>query len=420
MDMLLRLLSVLAGIFGVGMSLWGGYYLLTGLASWRKTGRYIRQPACTRFAVMIAARNEELVIGGLINSLLMQDYPRELYDIYVIPNNCTDNTAQAAERFGARVLECTVPVHSKGEVLRLAWSALAGRGYDAVCVFDADNIVDCHFLAEMNNAYCGGARAAQGYRDSKNPYDTAVSAGCSIYYWMMDRFYNGGKSALGLSALIGGTGFMVSASVLDKLGGWHTKTISEDLEITVQCALAGVQVVWVPAAVTYDEQPLTFEQSLTQRRRWSSGTLQVASGYLPLLFRALVEEGRPVLGDLCAALVIPAYQAALLLNTLAQALCKGLSGRPFTFLWGAFLGSLAVNLAITVLSATLSAVLVLTVEGKWDRRMLKGLGFYWLFLLSWLPITLESFVNPTTDWKEIRHTRGIRPQARKKTMPVRQ
>ena len=78
--------------------------------------------------MLIAARNEELVIGPLINSLLAQNYPPELYDIWVIPNNCTDNTARAARGFGARVLECTVPVKSKGEVLRFAYRRLRGRG----------------------------------------------------------------------------------------------------------------------------------------------------------------------------------------------------------------------------------------------------------------------------------------------------
>ena len=75
------------------------------------------------------------------------------------------------------MLECTVPVKSKGEVMRFAYSQLAGQGYDAFCVFDADNVAHPDFLKEMNNAYCAGARAAQGYRDSKNPYDSAFS-GC--------------------------------------------------------------------------------------------------------------------------------------------------------------------------------------------------------------------------------------------------
>ena len=278
----------------------------------RKPADYGFHPAQTRFAVLVAARNEELVIGPLINSLLTQDYPSDLYDIWVIPNDCTDNTALAARNFGAKVLECTVPVKSKGEVLRFAYNRLRGRRYDAWLVFDADNVVDSRFLAEMNNARLAGVRAAQGYRDSKNPYDTAASGCSSIYYWMMDRFHNGGKAGLGVSAMIGGTGFMVTQKLLDRLGGWRTETISEDMEITVQALLAGERVAYVPRAVTYDEQPLTWEQSFTQRRRWTSGTLQVAQRCLPALNEAQADRPRLTLFDFEFTLLLPAYQLAAL------------------------------------------------------------------------------------------------------------
>ena len=381
---LVRTVLVLTAALSVGISLWGGYYLLTGLMSWRRPMDYGRHPAGTRFAVLIAARNEELVIGPLINSLLEQEYPAELYDIYVIPNNCTDNTALAARQFGAEVLECTVPVRSKGEVLRFAEEQLSGRHYDAFCVFDADNVVDRCFLKEMNNAYRAGARAAQGYRDSKNPYDSAISGCYSIYYWMMDRFHNQGKAGLGLSAMINGTGFMVAASTLKKLGGWRTETISEDLEMTAQCVLADVQVAWVPLAVTYDEQPRTGRQ--------------------------MTAAPRGALLDIGMTMLIPAYQLVAVVNTLAAAAAAGLSGRPFTFAAGAFCGAILLNVGLTAVFATLSGALVLTVERKWDRRLWKSLLVYWLFLLSWLPITIGSFFKQTTVWEEIRHTRNVLPE----------
>lgn len=391
------------------MTLWGLWYLVSGLASVRRPADYGFHPARTRFAILIAARNEELVIGPLINSLLTQDYPSDLYDIWVVPNNCTDNTALAARNFGARVLECTAPVKSKGEVLRFAYNRLRGRRYDAWLVFDADNVVDPRFLAEMNNARMAGARAAQGYRDSKNPYDTAVSGCSSIYYWMMDRFHNGGKAGLGVSAMIGGTGFMVTQALLDRLGGWHTETISEDLEITAQAVLAGERVAYVPRAVTYDEQPLTWEQSLTQRRRWSSGTLQVAQRYLPALNEAQADRPRLSLFDFEATLLLPAYQLAALAGLACTALSAALGGRtPLQALLLGLAGALG-NLAWAALTATAAAGLVITLEGKWDRRLWKGLAAYWLFLLTWLPITACSFWKKTTVWEEIRHTRTMAP-----------
>ena len=409
MDWLFPAALALTGTMGVLMTLWGLWYLVSGLASMRRPADYGFHPARTRFAILIAARNEELVIGPLINSLLAQDYPSDLYDIWVVPNNCTDNTALAARNFGARVLECTVPVKSKGEVLRFAYNRLRGRRYDAWLVFDADNVVDPRFLAEMNNARMAGARAAQGYRDSKNPYDTAVSGCSSIYYWMMDRFHNGGKAGLGVSAMIGGTGFMVTQKLLDRLGGWRTETISEDLEITAQAVLAGERVAYAPRAITYDEQPLTWEQSFTQRRRWSSGTLQVAQRYLPALNEAQSRRPRLSLFDFEATLLLPAYQLAALAGLACTALSAALGGRTLLQVLLLGLAGALGNLAWAALTATVAAGLVITLEGKWNRRLWKGLATYWLFLLTWLPITACSFWKKTTVWEEIRHTRTVAP-----------
>ena len=410
MDWLFPAALALTGTMGILMSLWGLWYLLSALASVKKTADYGFHPARTRFAILIAARNEELVIGPLINSLLTQDYPQELYDIWVIPNNCTDHTAMAARSFGAKVLECTDPVKSKREVLRFAYNRLRGRQYDAWLVFDADNVADRRFLAEMNNARLAGVKAAQGYRDSKNPYDTAVSGCSSIYYWMMDRFHNGGKAGMGLSALIGGTGFMVTQKLLDKLGGWHTETISEDFEITAQTVLAGEKVSYVPKAVTYDEQPLTWAQSIKQRRRWSSGTLQVAQGYMPHVGQEFGAAPRLALFDLWTIMVMPAYQLAALAGLICTALTSALQGNTLLQALSLGLAGALCNLAWAALTATGAAAVIITLEGKWDGRLWKALGTYWFFLLTWLPITASSFWKRTTVWEEIRHTRSIAPQ----------
>ena len=401
-------------LLSVGVTLWGGYYLLVGVASCRPAHTYPVSAPKHRFAVLIAARNEELVIGALVKSLLDQRYPGHLYDVYVIPNNCTDGTEQAAREAGARIMDCTIPVRSKGEVLRFAVDRLMDQGYDAFCVFDADNIVDENFLAEMNNALCAGVRAAQGYRDSKNPYDTAISSCYSIYYWMMNRFYNQGKTNCGVSAMVNRTGFMISAQVLRELGGWNTRTISEDLEITVQCALKQVQVAWVPRAVTYDEQPLTFRESIKQRRRWSSGTIQVAETYTGSVLGQLRGGVRGTAVDMLATLTVPAYQAIAALSALLGAVAAGFGEIPYQFTLAGFAAALGLNLLVTAAAATAGAVLVCIMEGQMDRRLWKGLAFYNVFLLSWVPITFLCFFRRTTQWEQIRHTRVMtRVPARK-------
>lgn len=363
-----------------------------------------------RFAMLIAARNEEDVIDSLVESLLTQDYPQELFDVYVIPNNCTDDTAGAALRTGANVLTCDTPVTCKGDVLRFAFAHFFAKDdrYDAFCVFDADNLVDRGFLLAMNNALCEGARVAQGRRDSKNPYDTAITGSYSIYYWMFSRFYNQPRSVWGLSATINGCGFMVSASLLKEMGGFHTETMTEDLEFTTQCVLRGVKVAWVPEAVIYDESPQRFLPSWKQRKRWSTGLLQCLKLYAPRLMGKIVRERDFLCIDQFVFLLAPLMQVLSILPVAAAAALVLLSpNRSAALQFGAMeplFRSLLLSLAITTLGAFFTVLL----ERRPFSRLCKAVCYYWLFLISWVPINVLCLFKKSTVWVEIKHTRRIR------------
>ena len=227
-----------------------------------------------RFIIALPANNEETVIGNLIKSLQMQDYDKDLFDIYVIADNCTDNTAKIARENGAIVYErFDETKKTKGYALNwfLSKMKIKKDDYDALLVFDADNIVDKNFLNVMNKKLCQGEVLVQGYRDIKNPTDTWVSGGYAIFYWTMNRLYHLARYNMGLSPLINGTAFMVKWDMLiDE--GWNTKTLTEDIEFALINISKGVKLGWAKDAIVYDEQPLTFKQSWKQRERWSVRT----------------------------------------------------------------------------------------------------------------------------------------------------
>ena len=367
-------------------------------------------PRC-RFAVLVAARNEQAVIGHLVESLLAQDYPVDLFDVYVIPNNCTDDTAGAARAAGAQILECPFPVHSKGDVLRQVVALLDKQGrHDAICVFDADNVVDPGFLAAMNNAWCAGARAAQGYRDSKNPHDTIISGNYSIYYWMVNRFYSHARNAVGLSAIVNGSGFMADLGLLREMGGWNTLTLTEDIEFTTKCILRDVRVEWVPQALTYDEQPLTFAQSWRQRCRWSTGLYQCLAHYLAPLVRGLFSSG--VRGfrarlDQIIFLLAPIIQIFWLISLVAGQAMRILQVHYNLFPSTPVFTSLFLSIIVSYAVSTAMAVVVTALERKPVGPMLRGILSYWVFIMSWLPINTYCLVHRTTEWKAIAHTRSM-------------
>ena len=390
------------------MTLYMGYFFLVSVFGVKKAREYPKAAPKTRFAILVAARNEEAVIGNLVESLVHQDYPRELYDVIVIPNNCTDDTAGAVLRAGGTVLECTVPVRSKGEVLTFAVETLleGDKQYDDVLVFDADNVVHPRFLQEMNNAVCAGARVAQGYRDSKNPRDTLTSGASSIYYWMVDRFYSQARSNMGLNAVVNGSGILVDLELLRERGGWHTVTMTEDIEFTAQCALEGNLVYRVPQAVTFDEQPLTFGETWKQRKRWSTGMLQGLEHYAGDLFRAGIKGNfRPL--DSLIFFIFPVMQLIWMVS-----LGLGFAFSVMNIEYGFFPQTniyyqMFFTLNLSFLGTFFTALLAVAFNGKSIRENMGAMCWYWVYIMSWIPINCICMVRKTKSWEPIRHTRSI-------------
>lgn len=374
-------------------------------AKWKQ-----HDPRC-RFVVLVAARNEQAVIGNLVESLMAQDYPQDKFDVIVIPNNCTDDTAGEAHRAGALVMECAAPVRTKGDALKQIIALLMRQNrYDAICVFDADNVVDAGFLAAMNNAWCDGAVAGQGYRDSKNPTDTMISSCYSIYYWMVNRMFSHPRSRLGLSAIVNGSGFMVSMDWLHKHDGWNTVTLTEDIEFTTQCILSGERVAWVPEAKTYDEQPLTFMQSWHQRCRWTVGLYQCLRVYAPHLLQQKSHGQHDLharldqLLFLFAPLLQVFYIISVLLSGVLYALQIHFSLAPYSEM----LYQPCLSAAVSFVGTVLLAVSVILLERKPLLTMAKGVLGYWLFIMSWIPINVAMLFKPQIEWKAIKHTRSVR------------
>lgn len=356
-----------------------------------------------RLAVVIPARNEARVVGGLVSSLKRQHYPKALYDIYVVPNNCTDDTEAAARKAGARILHCQSPVHSKGEVLSATFERLlkAPEKYDGFIIFDADNVADRGFLQAANNALCAGYQVGQAYRDSKNPNDSWVAGCTSVFFWFMNRLFNQPRAALGLSSPLNGTGILIGAQML-RQHGYRTFALTEDLEFTAQCALAGVKIAWMPEAITYDEQPIKFKDSWTQRRRWAAGTRQCLVKYgLPLYKKAgksriCLDVALHFSGVVVQMLsLIPGILTAVLLGMeIAADPMRGL---------GHALAALVLWVCGCVLGGMALVLLVCLLEKKFCRERLVDMAAMGWYLLTWLPANIVGNLLPAPKWKEIPH-----------------
>jgi cellulose synthase/poly-beta-1,6-N-acetylglucosamine synthase-like glycosyltransferase len=264
-----------------------------------------------RFAVLIPARNEERVIGHLLDSLAAQDYPKGAFDIYVSCDRCTDNTPRICREKAARVLERDDDgPASKTANLGWAIGRITLDEYDAVAVFDADNVVHTGFLARMSDMLAAqpNGDAFQGYLDTKNPDDSWVTRVYALSFWYANRFWQLARENAGLSVNLGGTGEVLRVSALRRLG-WRWSSVTDDLELTCEIVLAGGRVGYAPHAIAYDEKPVALNASRVQRARWLRGHYWAFGRYGGRLIARAI-RGRDLTAlDLVLHLAIPGRAA---------------------------------------------------------------------------------------------------------------
>ena len=386
-------------------------YLIVGLVKKDRPETLPAQPH--RFAVLIPARNEEMVISGLIDSIHRQDYPTELIDIYVIADNCTDSTAARAIECGAKVIaRFNNRQVGKGYALDYALKHIDHQVgleyYDAFLVFDADNVLDCRFVEEMNRTFSDGYEVVTSYRNSKNYGDNWISAGYALWFIRESRYLNNSRMLLGTSCAVSGTGFLFSRQVMESTNGWKFHLLTEDIEFSVHHILQGRKIGFCADAVLYDEQPVTFRQSWRQRLRWARGFLQVFRKYGFGLVKG-IGKGHFSCYDMSMT-VMPAYilTVGLIIAYLVggvMSTAEGISFLPcLMYILQTFLG----------LYVVLFLVGVFTTITEWKRihttplrKVLYTVTFP-LFMLTYIPISMVALFSRKVQWKPIEHHRADR------------
>ena len=378
-----------------------GYVTLIPLAGFTTRRESRRFAPEKRFAVVIPAHNERVVIGNLVDCCLAMDYPHELFDVFVIADNCTDDTAAVSEQHGAQVIERTnMRRRGKGFALADAFHRLlAARSYDAVVVFDADNLVAPNFLQVMNAELIAGRQVIQGRIDCKNPDDTWVSATFGMSFWTSNRFWFLAKHNLGLSAALGGTGMCMSTEALRAVG-WDPTTLTEDLEFSAKALLAGYKTYWSHDAAIFDEKPLTFAQSWRQRLRWAQGQAQVLSVYLPRLLWAGIREHNLVKLEGGVALFQPFY---VILSTSVFGV-----GLLLAHFWMVPLVQLGIPFWVGMAMANYVMPAAAMLYDKRSGRCLRFLILYPVFMYSWIPLTWAGVLRARNhEWAHTAHSRAI-------------
>ena len=376
-----------------------------------KTGRKKPQvlPATSqtnRYAVLIAARNEETCLPDLIWSIHAQDYPQENITVFVVADNCTDNTAAEAARYGARVYtRSSVVGKGKGYALSFLLKRIYRDfpdGFDGYFVFDADNILAPDFITEMDRKFSEGNEIVTGYRNSKNFGSSWISSSYALWFMRTSKFMNAPREFFHTSSQITGTGFLVSRRILEKNGGWIYHLLTEDFEFTVDQILLGNRIAFCETAEFFDEQPITFAASWNQRIRWAKGYLQVFGRYGKKMMQAVFTGNYAAYDVSMASLPSAVLSLASFLLNLVLLFWENLAGG---FHLASLYGPLTVLLRSYLLLACIAALTVLT-EREHIRataaEKVRSVITFPIFMFSYIPITLCAiFARP--EWKPIPH-----------------
>ena len=361
----------------------------------------------TRYAILIAARNEEAVIGHLLDSIRDQDYPSHLIQTFVVADNCTDRTAEIARAHGAEVY-CRFNTQriGKGYALHFLLEQISKNkgldSFDAFLIFDADNLLCPNYVTQINKVCSDGYEAFCGYRNSKNYGSNWISQGYGLWYLHDSCHLNQSRMLLGTTCAVNGTGFGFTRELLSKCGGWNFFTLTEDIEFSTWCATRGIRIGYCHDVMLFDEQPENFRQSWRQRTRWTQGGLQVSVKYAGDLLRGILKGGHTTYASFeTATLSLWGYGMG--------ALSFGLT-LLVTFLTERWLGlgqALLLALAGTYASLFVMGVLTLLTEHRriraTRRQKIASAFCFPLFMITFIPIAATA-VFRKFQWQPITHT----------------
>ncbi len=297
-EILYRVLSIINYVVLIIIAIPVLVQLLYVLFSWVKKKKFPKSENKGRIAYIIPAHNEEDVIYQTVKDCLEnQDYPKELFDVYVVADNCTDKTALLAKEAGAKVLIHNDPDpthHMALYPLKYGINYLINldNPYDIIIHLDADNHINKEFSSLMNDAYQSGVDFARPYEGALNATQNFYTKACTLFYTFDSRYGSRVRERLGIAAHVNGSGAMMSQRMLKKCGGYDAISISDDAEFNFNRMLEGYKGHFVEDAVVYEDMPSSFKDTLNRNKRIGSGGMKLLKTKLMTMLKKFFVTGR--------------------------------------------------------------------------------------------------------------------------------
>ena len=407
-------------IFGL-MGLVYCHFVILGIVGVFFKKKYPKTEKKLRYGCIIPARNEEIVVGNLIESIKKSKYPQDKLDIFVIAHNCTDKTAEVARKAGAIVYEYN---NENEKTMGYAFKYLFSRieedygtqSYDGFFLFNADNLVDAEFFDKMNDAFIarGQKDIITSFRNTKNFDSNALSALYGLFFIYACRLESRGRTALGLSTRVQGTGYVIPKELVKD--GWKYVTLTEDWEFSADQIIRGNKICYCEDAMFYDEQPTKIKVMWRQRVRWAKGHLLVCITRFKDLMKALFGRKKEGATHYKASVydisinILPVCIIGVSLTLLQLVLlliCPffgcDLGATMWGYLWGTIRGAITFYV-----STALTAIIVYLLERKRIKSKRKlpiilSIILWPIFTFIATPMEIVALFKKNLTWKPIPH-----------------
>lgn len=390
-----------AALFVVG---WNGIMFFFGylcLIIRRGKSRKKLTDKVNRLCVLVCAHNEESVIREILDNLSDIDYDPESIRVCLIADNCSDRTAEIGREYPEIWTFERHDTSRTGKGAALSWildrlKAEHPGEFDAYVVLDADNQVRRDFFRRMNDKLNTGASIVQGNRISGNPTSSIVAMWYAIYWTAYSVFFMIPRDFLDSSMFVTGTGFAFRAELVEE--GWHTTSITEDVEFSVQRVLKDIKVAFAFRAVCYDEQPRQVKVMIPQLCRWCTGNYQILGKYLGDLWRKFIHKPSVVIIDKIFMLFLGMASFLGIVFSVVNTIVIAHHAEGPRFLSFAVLGFIIMYVS----SVAVGLVMVLLLKQN-PLRMLGGILTFYAFTFLYSCISFYSFLRPQKTWKTVRH-----------------
>ncbi len=420
-DLLIILISSIISVMVVLLIFTSFYYIFYWALSAKPTVPVPHSDKLSKFAVLIAARNESKVISHLLESLANQTYPRTHFDVYVIVESEKDPSIEIAKSFGFFSFvrdRLEDGRRTKGFALQECIDYLwrNNLNYDAYMIFDADNILDSNFIEAMNDLRQTGVRVGLGYRNFTNANTNWLTTGSAIMFSYMNQVTSKGRSFAFHKVTLMGTGYYVDDQIIKDAGGWIFTGMTEDIQLTVYCYYHDINMRYYPLVSFYDEQSTKFKTVHMQHVRWLGGYFQrrtflkhagVQHDYHPKRMQTLMRAE-----FYCGLIPFAVFHVINFITSIVCIVFGSLAvvARASSYDIGMLFFLAFLTLLLNYLSLVVPAILTVVRDDKnlqlTRKNKIKGVLTYAFFFYDFALAFLDGLFHPekTRTWSKIKHT----------------